>query len=47
LFARQQRPSRTIEVIHDDYPNYLPARRKSQVLPQRRAIKRVDADDWE
>lgn len=47
LFARQQRPSRTIEVIHDDYPNYLPARRKSQVLPQRRTIKRVDADDWE
>ncbi len=47
LFARQQRPSRTIEVIHDDYPNYLPARRKSQVLPPRRTIKRVEADDWE
>ncbi|MCY7321313.1 MAG: DUF3450 domain-containing protein [Phormidesmis sp. CAN_BIN36] len=47
LFARQQRPSRTIEVIHDEYPNYLPARRKSQVLPPRRTIKRVDADDWE
>ncbi len=47
LFSRQQRPSRTIEVIHDEYPNYLPARRKSQVLPPRRTIKRVDADDWE
>ena len=47
LLSRQQRPSRTIEVIHDEYPNYLPARRKSQVLPPRRTIKRVDADDWE
>ena len=47
LFSRQQRPSRTIEVIHDEYPSYLPARRKPQVLPSRRAIKRVDADDWE
>lgn len=46
LFARQQRPSRTIEVIHDDYPNYIPAgtRRRSQVLPPRRVIKRVDED---
>lgn len=47
LVSRQQRPSRTIEVIHDEYPNYLPARRKSQVLPPRRTIKRVDVDDWE
>lgn len=47
LCSRQQRPSRTIEVIHDEYPNYVPARRKSQMLPPRRTIKRVDADDWE
>ncbi len=47
LCSRQQRPSRTIEVIHDDYPNYVPARRKPQMLPPRRTIKRVDADEWE
>ena len=50
LFARQQRPSRTIEVFHDDYPNYLPtgSRRRSQMLPpQRRVIKRVDAENLE
>ncbi|KAM3113880.1 hypothetical protein [Phormidesmis sp. 146-33] len=49
LLARQ-RPSRTIEVIHDDNPNYLPAgavRRRSQVLPPRRVIKRMDAEDFE
>ena len=49
LIARQ-RPSRTIEVIHDDHPNYLPAgavRRRSQVLPPRRVIKRMDAEDFE
>lgn len=45
LFAKQQRPSRTIEVIHDEYPGYLPARRRSQMLPPRRAIKRVEAED--
>ncbi|MGV0027312.1 hypothetical protein [Phormidesmis priestleyi] len=50
LLARQQRPSRTIEVIHDDHPNYLPAgtvRRRSQVLPPRRVIKRMDTEDFE
>lgn len=48
LFARQQRPSRTIEVIHDDYPNYLPTqRRRSQPLPQRRVLKRVDVEGLE
>ncbi|NJR52491.1 MAG: DUF3450 domain-containing protein [Leptolyngbyaceae cyanobacterium CSU_1_3] len=49
LLARQQRPSRTIEVVHDDYSNYIPAtnRRRSQMLPPRRVIKRVDAQDLE
>lgn len=47
LFARQQRPSRTIEVFHEDYPNYLTARRRSQALPTRRTIKRVEAEDFE
>jgi hypothetical protein len=47
LFARgQQRPSRTIEVFHDEYPTYIPSRRRAtQVLPPRRTIKRVDAQD--
>ncbi len=46
LFARQQRPSRTIEVFHEDYPSYIPPRRRTtQVLPPRRVIKRVDAQD--
>jgi hypothetical protein len=47
LFARgQQRPSRTIEVFHDEYPTYIPARKRTtQVLPPRRVIKRVDAQD--
>lgn len=49
LLSRQNRP-RTIEVVHDDYPLYLPpsaptaatsSRRRVQVLPPRRAIKRV------
>ena len=48
LFAKQQRPSRTIEVIHDDYgTGYLPARRRSQALPARRTLKRVEAEDLE
>jgi hypothetical protein len=47
LFARQQRPSRTIEVVHDEYPGYLPARRRSQVLPPRRVIKRVEAEEMD
>lgn len=44
LFSRQQqRPPRTFEVFHaDDYPiNYLPARRRAQVLPPRRMVRRV------
>lgn len=50
LLSRQNRPSRTIEVIHDDYPTYLPtapmaARRRVQVLPPRRVIKRVEAEE--
>ncbi|NDJ17323.1 SNF7 family protein [Myxacorys almedinensis] len=45
LFARQQRPSRTIEVFHEDYPTYLTARRRSQALPTRRTIRRVEAED--
>jgi hypothetical protein len=47
LFAKQQRPSRTIEVIHDEYPGYLPTRRRTtqQVLPPRRNLRRVEAED--
>lgn len=44
LFARPSRPSRTIEVIHDQYPDYMPTRRRSQMLPARR-IRRVEAED--
>ncbi len=44
LFARPSRPSRTIEVIHDEYPGYMPTRRRAQMLPARR-IKRVEAED--
>jgi hypothetical protein len=47
LFAKQQRPSRTIEVIHDEYPGYLSNRRRTQVLPARRSIKRVEAEEME
>lgn len=45
LFAKQQRPSRTIEVFHDEYPSYLASRRRTPVLPPRRVIKRVEAED--
>ncbi len=50
LLSRQNRSSRTIEVIHDDYPAYLPnvqtaSRRRVQVLPPRRAIRRVEAEE--
>ncbi|MBD1824321.1 hypothetical protein H6F51_17770 [Cyanobacteria bacterium FACHB-DQ100] len=45
LFAKQQRPSRTIEVIHDEYPGYLSNRRRTQVLPARRSIRRVEAEE--
>lgn len=43
LFAKQQRPSRTIEVIHDEYPGYL-NRRRAQALPSRR-VRRVEAEE--
>ena len=46
LFAKQQRPSRTIEVVHDEYPGYLSNRRRTQVLPARR-IKRVEAEEMD
>lgn len=52
MMSRQNRSSRTIEVFHDDYPTYLPpmpstpsARRRVQVLPPRRVMKRVETDD--
>ncbi len=45
LFAKQQRPSRTIEVVHDEYPGYLSNRRRTQVLPARRSIRRVEAEE--
>jgi hypothetical protein len=45
LFAKQQRPSRTIEVVHDEYPGYLPSRRRSQPIPTRRTLKRVEAEE--
>jgi type II secretory pathway pseudopilin PulG len=45
LFSRNQRPNRTVEVIHEDYPTYLPMRRRSQMLPPRRAIRRVNAEE--
>ncbi|HTL88758.1 MAG TPA: hypothetical protein VL134_05105 [Leptolyngbya sp.] len=44
LFAKQQRPSRTIEVVHDEYPGYISNRRRTQALPVRR-IKRVEAEE--
>ena len=45
LFSRNQRPNRTIEVIHEDYPTYLPTRRRSQMLPSRRTLRRVNAEE--
>ncbi len=51
LLSRQNRSGRTIEVIHDDYPAYLPtvqtaaSRRRVQVLPPRRAIRRVEVEE--
>ncbi|MBE9013584.1 hypothetical protein IQ250_25655 [Pseudanabaenaceae cyanobacterium LEGE 13415] len=45
LFAKQQRPSRTIEVVHDEYPGYLSNRRRTQMLPARRSIRRVEAEE--
>lgn len=45
LFAKQQRPSRTIEVVHDEYPGYLSNRRRTQMLPTRRSIRRVEAEE--
>lgn len=50
LLSRQNRSGRTIEVIHDDYPAYLPtvqaaSRRRVQVIPPRRAIKRVEVEE--
>ncbi len=49
LFSRQQRPTRTVEVIHpEDYPlTYMPARRRPQMLPPRRAIRRANPMDEE
>ncbi len=49
LLSRQNR-GRTIEVVHDDYPAYLPnvqtaSRRRVQVLPPRRSIRRVEAEE--
>jgi hypothetical protein len=46
MLARQNnRPTRTVEYIHDDYPAYLPQRRRVQVLPPRRSVRRVDLED--
>jgi hypothetical protein len=45
LFSRQGRPGRTIEFVHDDYSPYLPQRRRVQVLPPRRSIRRIDVED--
>jgi hypothetical protein len=46
MFARQSRPNRSIEYIQDDYPAYLAnARRRVQVLPPRRPIRRIDVED--
>jgi hypothetical protein len=46
LFSRQNRPGRTIEFVHDDYSPYLPQqRRRVQVLPPRRSIRRIDVED--
>jgi len=50
LLSRQNRSGRAIEIIHDDYPAYLPtvqtaSRRRVQVIPQRRAIKHIEVDE--
>jgi hypothetical protein len=45
LFSRQSRPSRTIEFVQDEYPGYLPQRRRAQVLPPRRIARRIDVED--
>jgi hypothetical protein len=48
LFSRQQRPNRTVEYFQEDYPSYFPPqRRRAQVLPPRRVIKRVNLEDEE
>lgn len=44
LFAKQQRPSRTIEVFHDEYPPGYLNRRRAQALPTRR-VRRVEAEE--
>jgi hypothetical protein len=49
LFARQQqRSNRTVEYFQEDYPAYFPPqRRRVQVLPPRRVIKRVNLEEEE
>jgi hypothetical protein len=47
MFAKQNRPVRTVEYVHDEYPAYLSARRRAQALPPRRALRRVDLEDVE
>jgi hypothetical protein len=47
MFAKQNRPTRTVEYVHDDYPAYLSARRRAQALPPRRTLRRVDLEDVE
>jgi hypothetical protein len=48
LFSRQQRPNRTVEYFQEDYPSYFPPqRRRVQVLPPRRVIKRVNLEEEE
>ncbi len=47
MFAKQSRPVRTVEYVHDEYPAYLSARRRAQALPPRRALRRVDLEDVE
>ncbi len=47
MFAKQNRPVRTVEYVHDDYPGYLSARRRTQALPPRRTLRRVDLEDVE
>jgi hypothetical protein len=47
MLAKQNRPVRTVEYVHDEYPAYLSARRRAQALPPRRALRRVDLEDVE